>query len=302
MMAPMWADSLVCRSGIRATGWTLAGLSALMVCLLSTELSLAQNGDGAAAVPPIPGGTSGGLRFPPPSPRPRPLTTDAPGPAGPTPAAPAEAPQAEAPQAEAPQAVWLDEGQATSAAAQPALPMAAPEVTTPPAASTGITWPPAVLPYRDGQPIPPGYRLEEKRSSGLLYGGLTMWAVPYVTGLITAAGYGFPHGSGWLVVPVLGPFIAMGSRSINCNLDRIQYDPNVELKDIEQQCMDSAIDEVTVVALLTVSGLLQVSGAVVTTAGVASTETQLVRSDVARLSVRPVVRSHQAGLSAQLQF
>jgi hypothetical protein len=129
-----------------------------------------------------------------------------------------------------------------------------------------------------------------------------MWAVPYVTGLVAAAAYNFPSGSSWLAVPVVGPFIAMGSRKIDCDLDRMQYDPNVELKDLEQQCMDSAIDEVTAVALLTVSGLLQISGAIVTTVGFASGGTQLVRKDVARLSLHPIVRRDRAAFTAELEF
>ncbi len=129
-----------------------------------------------------------------------------------------------------------------------------------------------------------------------------MWAIPYAAGLVAAAGYGFPAGTGWLAVPIVGPFIAMGSRDIDCDLDRLQYDPSVELKDLEEKCLDSAIDEVTIVALLTISGILQISGGVMTTVGLGTSESQLVRTDLAGLSLRPRFGRSETTMTAELRF
>ncbi len=158
------------------------------------------------------------------------------------------------------------------------------------------------MPYREGLPVPQGYHLETKRSDGLVYGGLALWGIPYTSGLVVAAANGFDHGTGWLLVPVAGPFIGLGSREINCNLDRFETDPSVELKDLEEQCLDSAIDEVTAVAFLTASGLFQTSGVLLLVAGLATSEEQLVRDDVSKVAIHPVVGPGQMGLIATGRF
>src|SRR5690606_1057318 len=59
-----------------------------------------------------------------------------------------------------------------------------------PAGST--TWVPAgyelppVLPYREGQPVPAGYHLEERPSRGALTTGYLLTGIPYDIGLIAA--------------------------------------------------------------------------------------------------------------------
>lgn len=164
------------------------------------------------------------------------------------------------------------------------------------------TWVPIALPYRSGDPIPAGYHVEDVGSPGLVYGGLALAGIPYVAGVAAAAGYGFSHGSIWLLLPVAGPFIAMGDRNIDCQLDRFQYDPNVELKDIEQQCLDSAVDEVTAIAFLTASGLFQTSGALLMLVGAASSEQQLVRNDVAGVSLLPIAGPGLLGAAASGRF
>jgi len=166
----------------------------------------------------------------------------------------------------------------------------------------GPAWMPTVLPYRSGDPIPAGYHVEDVGSLGLVYGGIALAGIPYVAGVAVAVGYGFSHGSIWLLLPVAGPFVAMGSRNIDCQLDRFQYDPNVELKDIEQQCLDSALDEVTAIAFLTASGLFQTSGALLMVVGAASSEQQLVHNEVAGVSLLPIAGPGLLGAVASGRF
>ncbi|HEY5955242.1 MAG TPA: hypothetical protein VIV60_01765, partial [Polyangiaceae bacterium] len=142
-------------------------------------------------------------------------------------------------------------------------------------------WPPAVLPYQEGMPIPSGYHLDSHINSGLMWSGLAIWAVPYAAGLIAAAASGFPKQSGWLALPVAGPFVAMGGRTIDCDI--LGYDANsagYDLQAKQAECKKQIIKEARVLGLLTVDGLLQTTGAIMAIAGMASSSESLLRNDV----------------------
>jgi hypothetical protein len=170
---------------------------------------------------------------------------------------------------------------------------------------------PAVLPYREGLPIAPGYRLESEPKLGLAYGGLAVFAAPYVTGLIAAAASGFTKDSGWLAVPLAGPFVAMGGRSIECSfIESTSAGTTTDLNKKEAACRDSALKEARVVALLTVAGLVQTAGAIMTIAGLASRDEYLIRKDLSQdpNSEQPKVKvdggysNGQVRLTAQINF
>jgi hypothetical protein len=144
-------------------------------------------------------------------------------------------------------------------------------------------WPPAVLPYHQDMPIPKGYRLESHFNRGLTYGGLVVWGVPYLAGLIAAGASGFAKQSGWLAVPVVGPFLAMGHRSIDCNvldLDVTGSSTSNNVNQKQEQCLNSAIKEVRIVALLTLDGIMQTAGAIMTVAGLVASDEYLLRNDI----------------------
>jgi hypothetical protein len=195
-------------------------------------------------------------------------------------------------------------------APQPIAPSVEPASLTP--LANAAPWPPAVLPYRDGMPIVPGYRVESETRMGLAYGGLTVFGVPYVAGLVAAAASGFTKGSGWLAVPLAGPFVAMGGRSINCSFTAklANGDTTFDAKKEEAACRDSALSEGRVVALLTVAGLVQIAGTIITIAGVATQEKTLVRKDLyptpaeeqPRFSFNGGYEQGRARLTAQYTF
>ncbi|MRG92259.1 hypothetical protein [Polyangium spumosum] len=73
---------------------------------------------------------------------------------------------------------------------------------------------PATLPYEEGDPIRPGYRLESRIRKGLVIGGAVTFGVPwFFSAMIASIGSSVDRNAGtWpLYIPALGPFIAMGT-------------------------------------------------------------------------------------------
>lgn len=150
--------------------------------------------------------------------------------------------------------------------------------------------PPATRPYTEGQPVPEGYHVEEQNKHGLVIAGLIVWSVPYVTGFSVVAGEGFPNKTGFLVLPVLGPWITLAARHKTC--------PDVTASDfISVHCSDD--DEAR--SLLVFDGLSQATGAALLIAGLASTTKRLVRNE-ARVFVAPARVGSGYGLSALGRF
>jgi hypothetical protein len=144
-----------------------------------------------------------------------------------------------------------------------------PSATALPSAS-GLGFYPAVLPYHDGLPIPAGYRVEHRSANGLIVGGLATLVVAYGAALAVGLGDGFKDGTGWVVVPVVGPWAAIGARSFHCTNDPLQANA----------CVNDAFSEVQTIAILSADAVVQATGAVLFLAGLGSGEDELVRSDV----------------------
>lgn len=79
--------------------------------------------------------------------------------------------------------------------------------------------PPKVLPYEEGQPVPPGYRLEERAHRGLVIAGAAtlggLWLLSVlVASAVDSLNRGYTGDStsvAWpLYIPVFGPFIGLG--------------------------------------------------------------------------------------------
>lgn len=130
---------------------------------------------------------------------------------------------------------------------------------------------PRVLPYHEGQSIPPGYYLEDHIHRGLAIAGGAVLGGTYAISVSVAAGYSFTDRSGWLALPVAGPFITAATRHNTCN-SSIDY---------------SCTDDQSVRMFLTLDGLAQTAGAVLLIWGLNSHEKQLVREDAKYLVVMP---------------
>lgn len=144
-----------------------------------------------------------------------------------------------------------------------------------------------------GKNIPPGYRLESHARRGLLISG----------GIIAGIGYGFssvvavsksvpmnsdrlgsdevPYEPGWLLMPVLGPWIALTTmKSYNCLSQDGRY--------YSASACRSAKDDANVwLAVLIVDGLVQLTGATLATVGMVFPRQQLVVTDSLKAQVVP---------------
>jgi len=152
--------------------------------------------------------------------------------------------------------------------------------------------PPKELHYEEGQPIPAGYYLDEGPITGLVIAGPIVFGVPYLLGLTIASSTGYPNQSTWLVAPVIGPWVTLGSRDNDCPPpDEYGWtDPNCEN---ENNLVNS---------WLVLDGIMQAGGAAMFIAGLAVTRKRLLRQDVAAIQVAPAPVGSGYGLSAFGRF
>jgi hypothetical protein len=102
--------------------------------------------------------------------------------------------------------------------------------------------------------------------------------VAYAAALAVGVGDNFKDGTGCTVVPVLGPWAAIGARSFHCDNDPLKAN----------DCVKNAFSEVQTIAILSADAVVQATGTVLFLAGVASGSDELVRSDVeAHVRVTP---------------
>jgi len=134
---------------------------------------------------------------------------------------------------------------------------------------------PAYLPYDEGQPVPPGYHVEETTRKGPIIAGSLLIGIPYVLGLTFASANDFANQSGWLIVPVLGPWLTISQRDTSC----------------DEQGLGEAVScvaDVYLGVLLTLDGLMQAGGAILLVYGLTSTKVRLARNDMTSLTLRPM--------------
>ena len=72
---------------------------------------------------------------------------------------------------------------------------------------------PRYMRYEEGQPIPPGYQLEQRMYGGMVIPGAVLFGVFYSIGALIAASSDPPRDANWLVLPVAGPWIMLSSTS-----------------------------------------------------------------------------------------
>lgn len=124
---------------------------------------------------------------------------------------------------------------------------------------------PATRPYRSNRGAPEGYILSDEPRRGLIVAGVAVVGAAYFTGLIIAGvAQDFPNHSGYLAIPVLGPWVTLAARNDdNCG---------------DRSC---ASDDVTKRAL-TVDGLFQAIGTGLIVTGLVWTRPVWLREDLAK--------------------
>jgi hypothetical protein len=163
-----------------------------------------------------------------------------------------------------------------AARAQPA-PMARPPpppATPPVAAAPPATAPPAPTPqpsqWHFGDPVPAGYHVEDQPRSGLVIAGALVMGIPYFFSAVTALAANENNETGWLLLPVAGPWITMGRRSYGCNPDQTNQTTAQGL-----QC----VADVFAVMGLVFDGVMQAAGGALLLAGELATKPGLVRNE-----------------------
>ena len=146
---------------------------------------------------------------------------------------------------------------------------------------------PETLPYREGAPVPQGYSLEESHYNGLIIGGIIPFGVLYAISLSVASGNNFEGRTGWLAVPVVGPFGWLAThKSQNCSYG---------------YCYTSS-DEPTERTFVTMDGLFQAAGAALFVTGLVMTRKQLVLNQPQQLYVLPYSSSTAHGIAVLGRF
>jgi len=131
------------------------------------------------------------------------------------------------------------------------------------------------LPYSEGEPIPPGYHLEEHVRKGLVIGGAVTTGTLWMFSATAAVGDDFNHKTGYLMVPALGPWLmlAAGGGRDNCSTDYMG----------RSTCSIDA----GVRALLFLDGVVQTAGAVMFAFGIGYPSKRLVPNNM-NLSLAPM--------------
>lgn len=188
-------------------------------------------------------------------PVPAPAPAAKPGPAQPSPAAPAPA-------------------------ARPLPPPApSPAAYAPPAGTASKDPRPPVLPYYEGMPVPPGYQVVYRPATGLLAGGFIGMGASYGAALIVGATQGFGNATGWLALPIAGPWLAIAERQYEqCRTATVQQ---------ARRCVSKAVGEVQFITFVAVDGVFQLASSMLILAGALSGKDELIRQDLVHVDVRP---------------
>jgi len=141
--------------------------------------------------------------------------------------------------------------------------------------------PPDTVPYRGG-PVPPGYHLEERPRKGLIISGALLAGIPWAIGLAGVASADFPNHSGWLALPVLGPWLTLATRSES----HCAYTSGGDV------CWDNDLNGLARTALV-FDGLMQTAGGVLFIVGISSKNNVLARDFSGQLHFTPAPIGHQ---------
>lgn len=181
-----------------------------------------------------------------------------------------------------------------TAAAEPAAPpTAAPPTAQPPAAQPPAAQPPALvalppgymlvpipgpnpkekpqrveIPYEEGDPVPPGYRVATQPRRGLVIAGSIVTGVPWLLSAAAAGAANYEDGTAFLLIPALGPWLTLATRSANddeCEADRDSA---------------SCAGNVAVRAILVMDAIVQTAGVVMFISGFAFPRKRLVQTHV----------------------
>jgi hypothetical protein len=147
-------------------------------------------------------------------------------------------------------------------------------------------------PYKDGDPIPDGYHVEEKPRTGLAVGGWLLLLIPYGISALSALAAKGDNQTNWLYLPVAGPWMMMGLRHYASSCHNQNGDHSDGL---------NCVADVFVVTGLIVDGLMQAGGTAMLLAAYLNPKEELVR-DHRALLIKPTRIGSGYGLGLISEF
>jgi len=103
--------------------------------------------------------------------------------------------------------------------------------------------------------------------------------VSYGAGLIVGATQGFDNATGWLALPIAGPWLAIAEREYEqCRTATVQQ---------ARRCVSKAVGEVQFITFVAVDGVFQIASSMILLAGAISGKDELIRQDLVHVDVRP---------------
>lgn len=159
---------------------------------------------------------------------------------------------------------------------------------------------PPLLPAYGKEPPPPGYIERTRVNTPLVVSGAVTFSVTYIASLAIAGRQKFKNGTGALAVPLLGPWLAIAGRNINCDItvDETTGVDGID-EDIEESTDDAAkcfAKEAGTIAVMTGMGIGQIIGASLLLAGILDRRHYYLRADLGPVSFTPVFDRRMMGL------
>jgi hypothetical protein len=117
-------------------------------------------------------------------------------------------------------------------------------------------------------------------ATGLITGGLVGFGISYGTAMVFGAAQNFKNATGWLGLPIAGPWLAVANRQFeDCKTSTVE---------LARRCVRDAVKEVQFVTFVAVDGVFQLATGVLTLAGFLSSRDELIREDlVPKVSLLP---------------
>jgi hypothetical protein len=155
--------------------------------------------------------------------------------------------------------------------------------------------PPKPRPYRDGDPIPVGYHVEERSRSGLVTGGWVLLLVPYGISALSAIGTRGDNATSWLYAPVIGPWFVLGNRNYSgCQNSTSGNGSTSNSANDDAGCPG----DIFAVMGLIIDGILQAGGIAMLLVGYLDTKHVVVRDEPAlRILPMRIGTGHGVGLA-----
>lgn len=124
---------------------------------------------------------------------------------------------------------------------------------------------------------PPGYVRQTKLNYPLLIGGGLTLAVSYGASLFYMGDH---RGLGALGIPVAGPWVALGQRKFECDV-QLEVDLNTDIEGTTSDATECLVNEAEVIGVLAGLGMGQLIGTILITVGILDQKKRWLRADLA---------------------